>query len=85
VDRIVGDWKSRRKRVTGGIRKLNGRLFKTARQLHAEARSRWISSSGKSSASGGRSHRIARTPPGQILTSFFRKAVNTSVIEALKE
>ena len=58
-----------KKRVTGDIRKLNGRLLKTARRLDAEART----------------HRIAGTPPGAILTSFFRKAVNTfSGIEALK-
>ncbi len=56
-------------RVTGDIRKLNRRLLEIAVRLDTEARA----------------HPIARTPPGRILTSFFRKAVNTTrAIEVLK-
>ena len=57
-------------RVTGDIRKLNRRLLEITVLLDAEARK----------------HRIARTPPGRILTSFYRKMVNTAkAIEVLKQ
>lgn len=55
--------------VTGDIRKLNKRLLIVAIELDAEARR----------------HRVARTPPGRILTSFYRKTTNTfRAIEILK-
>lgn len=59
-----------KKRVSGDIRKLNRRLLAVARRLDREIRSR----------------RFSRTPPGRILTSFYRKIVNTSsALEILKE
>jgi len=58
-----------KKHVTGDIRKLNKRLLNVAIELDAE----------------GRRHRVARTPPGRILTSFYRKATNSfRAIEILK-
>jgi len=58
------------KLVTGDIKKLNRRLLGIARRLDSEVRS----------------HRVARTPPGRILASFYRKIVNTaSAIELLKQ
>lgn len=57
-------------RVTGDIRKLNRRLLEISVRLDSEARS----------------HATARTPPGRILTSFYRKAVNTfKAIQVLKQ
>lgn len=57
------------KLVTGDIRKLNQRLLSIARRIDSETRS----------------HRFARTPPGRIVASFYRKMVNTfSAIEVLK-
>ena len=57
-------------RVTGDIKKLNKRLLEIATRLDAEARA----------------HPIARTLPGRILTSFYRKSVNTfRAIQVLKE
>lgn len=57
-------------RVTDDIRKLNHRLLEIAVRLDAEARA----------------HPTARTLPGKILTSFYRKAVNTTkAIEVLKQ
>jgi hypothetical protein len=58
-----------KKRVTGDIRKLNKRLLVVAISLDSESRK----------------HTIAHTPPGRILTSFYRKAVRTSRgIQSLK-
>ena len=58
-----------KKRVTGDIRKLNGRLLGIAIALDSESRQ----------------HAVARTPPGRILTAFYRKSVNTSRgIQSLK-
>jgi hypothetical protein len=58
-----------KKLVTGDIRKLNRQLLTIARRLDSDARS----------------HRFARRLPGRILTSFYRKIVNTSsAIELLK-
>lgn len=57
-------------RVTGDIIRLNKRLLEIASRLDVEARS----------------HPLARTLPGKILTSFYRKAVNTTkAIQALKD
>lgn len=59
-----------KRRVTGDIRKLNKRLLEIATRLDAEMRA----------------HPISRTPPGMIVTSFYRKAVNTTkAIQLLKE
>lgn len=56
-------------RVTGDIRELNRRLLEVAIRIDSEARA----------------HAVSRTPQGRVLTSFFRKAVNSSrAIEALK-
>jgi hypothetical protein len=49
-------------RVTGDIRKLNARLLTVSIALDKESRR----------------HPVARTPPGRILTSLYRKSVNTS-------
>lgn len=58
-----------KKRVTRDIRKLNQRLLVVAIQLDKQSRK----------------HGIARTLPGRILTSFYRKAVRTSRgIQSLK-
>lgn len=58
-----------KKRVTGDIRRLNRRLLKVSQALDREARA----------------HKVAETPPGRIVTSLFRKAVNTfRGIEVLK-
>lgn len=58
-----------KQRVTGDIRKLNKRLLNVAIELDKDARR----------------HQVARTPPGRILTSFYRKATNTfRAIEILK-
>lgn len=58
-----------KKRVTGNIRELNKRLLEVSKRVDAHARA----------------HPIARTPQGRILTSFFRKAVNSArAIEGLK-
>ena len=58
-----------KKRITGDIKELNRRLVTVAISLEKESRN----------------HRIARTPPGLILASFYRKAVNTArAIELLK-
>jgi len=66
----VRDPEDIKKRVTGDIRKLNKRLLEIATQLDAQVRA----------------HPISRTPPGRILTSFYRKAVNTTkAIQLLKE
>jgi hypothetical protein len=57
-------------RVTGDIRRLNKQLLEIASRLDREARS----------------HAVARMLPCEILTSFYRKIVNTSkAIEALKQ
>ncbi|MGA2223466.1 MAG: DUF5677 domain-containing protein [Syntrophobacteraceae bacterium] len=59
-----------KKRVTGDIKKLNQRLLEIAVRLDKEARV----------------HLITETLPGKILTSFYRKAVNTTkAIELLKK
>src|SRR5260370_2511816 len=59
-----------KKRITGDIRKLNARLLKIANRLTADARN----------------DRFGRTLPGEILTSFYRKAVYTTRgIEKLKQ
>jgi len=50
-----------KKRVTGGIRKLNVRLLNVSNRLAIEARK----------------HEIAKTPQGRILIALFKKAVNT--------
>ena len=56
-------------RVTGNIVRLNKRLLEVASRLDVEARS----------------HPLARSLPGKILVSFYRKAVNTTkAIQALK-
>jgi hypothetical protein len=56
-------------RVTGDITRLNARLLEIACRLDVDARS----------------HPLARTLPGKILVSFYRKAVNTTKgIQALK-
>ena len=47
-----------KKRVTGDIRKLNRRLLAVGRRVDREIRS----------------HRFSRTPPGRILTSFYRSS-----------
>jgi len=58
-----------KRRVTGHIGKLNERLLHIATRLDSDARS----------------HAIARTPPGRILTAFYRKSVNTfRAIQLLK-
>ena len=58
-----------KKRVTGDIRKLNKRLLNVSIELDKEVRR----------------HRLARTLPGRILTSFYRKATNSfRAIEILK-
>lgn len=63
------DPKDIKRRVTGDIRKLNKRLLNIAIELDEEARR----------------HGVARTPPGRILTSFYRKAKNTvRALEILK-
>lgn len=68
--KVLRDPEDIKSRVTGDIRKLNKRLLEVAVRLDAEARA----------------HPIARTPPGRILTSFYRKAVNTfRAIQTLKE
>jgi hypothetical protein len=57
-------------RVTGDIRTLNKRLLQIATEVDARIRT----------------HAISRTPPGRILTSFYRKALNTTkAIQLLKE
>ena len=57
------------KTVTGDIRALNKRLLEISKELDKKARS----------------HEVAKEVPGAILTSFYRKAVNTfSAIELLK-
>src|SRR5215831_6634416 len=59
-----------KKRVTGDIKKLNRRLLEIACQLDAELRARTF----------------AKTPPGILVASFYRKMVNTfSAIEILKK
>jgi len=69
-ERTLRDPEDIKSRVTGDIRKLNHRLLEIAARLDAEARA----------------HPIARTPPGRILTSFYRKAVNTArAMEVLKQ
>lgn len=50
-----------KKRVTGDIRKLNGRLLVASNKLAIEIQK----------------HEIAETPPGVIVVALFRKAVNT--------
>jgi hypothetical protein len=59
-----------KKRITGDIKELNKRIVIVAISLEKESRR----------------HRISRTPPGRILASFYRKAVNTArAIELLKK
>ena len=59
-----------KKRVTGDIGKLNARLLKIANRLTKDSRN----------------HFFGRTLPGEILTSFYRKAVYTTRgIEKLKQ
>jgi hypothetical protein len=59
-----------KKRVTGDITKINRRLLRVSRRL----------------LRGAKKHRAIRTPPGMILISLFRKAVNTfEGIELLKK
>lgn len=68
--RVLRDPEDIKRRVRGNIRTLNKRLLRIATRLDGEARA----------------HKIARTVPGRILTSFYRKAVNTTrAIEVLKE
>jgi len=69
-ERTLRDPEDIKSRVTGDIRRLNHRLLEIAIRLDGEARA----------------HRVARTPPGRILTCFYRKAVNTTkAIELLKQ
>jgi hypothetical protein len=58
-----------KKRITGDIRELNRRLVTVAISLEKESRK----------------NPIVRTPPGHILASLYRKAINTArAIESLK-
>lgn len=67
---MIRDPEEIKKRVTGNIGKLNERLLLVSLKLDRVARN----------------HKFARTPPGQIITSFFRKAVNSfRAIQLLKK
>jgi len=69
-ERVLRDPEDIKSRVTGNIGELNKRLLAISVLLDSEARS----------------HATARTPSGRILTSFYRKAVNTfKAIQVLKE
>ncbi len=64
------DFEEIKQRVTGDIGKLNERLLRISRAVLRDAKD----------------HRAIKTPPGMIVLSFFRKAVNTfEAIEALKK
>ena len=68
--RMLRDPEEIKRRITGDIQKLNVRLLKVANRLTRTSRN----------------HRFGRTPPGGILTSFYRKAVYTTRgMEKLKQ